>query len=125
MAFRIVALSVFVLFACASVSHADVSEPFALTIRLHIDPSIETARIADVLKGEAESIWRPYGVELRWAATGARSLDIVSLEAMVVRRFETTRRTGWSTVLGRAFVSSEPLNSRPIRVSLEAMLTSA
>lgn len=120
MALRNIAPFVAAFFACVTGIRADVNQRFEVDIRLYIDPSIAPKRITEGLKSETESIWRPYGLELHWTEASASAPNGVSLDAIVERRFEGTQQMKRPTVLGRAFVSPDAANLRPVRVSFDA-----
>jgi hypothetical protein len=105
-----------------TVLHADVCAPVAVDIRLRLDPSIGSRRIADRLKAETEAIWKQYGIQLEWTDADASEppADGVFLEATVERRFEAPERMEWVTVLGSALVQPGAPSWQPIRVSAEA-----
>lgn len=116
-------LCVVVWLACsAGAIHADVSERFAVAIRLRVDPSLPSRRIIGRLKAETEAIWAPYGVRLDWTDADASEspANSMSLDASVERQFERRQPTEWPAVLGRAVVTADAGLRRPIRVSFDA-----
>ena len=98
------------------------SEPFAIGIRLRVDPSISSRKIIDGLKAEVEAIWEPYGIRIEWtdATLPEFSTNSVSLDASLVRQFENLKRMQWPTVLGRVTVTPDAPNWHPIRLSFDA-----
>jgi hypothetical protein len=123
MAFRSIAALVAALCACGVTAiYAHVHEPFAVGIRLLVDPSIASRRITDRLKTETEGIWGPYGIRIEWtdASPPEFAANSVSLDASLERQFENPRRMQWPPVLGRVVVKPDTPNWRPIRVSFDA-----
>jgi hypothetical protein len=100
--------------------HTD-SPPFAVAIRLSVDSSIASARVAPQLKNEAAEIWRPYGVQLAWTNADVSELapGSVSLDVSVDRQFEKSRRLDGPRVLGHALMNPAAA-WQPIHVSFEA-----
>jgi hypothetical protein len=123
MALRSIAFFVatFCAFSATSIL-SSASEPFEVSIHLHVDPSITSRRITGRLKDEAEAIWRPYGIQLEWMDVGASepASNGVSVEASLEREFERRRWMEWPAVLGRVVVTPDTPNRRPIRVSFDA-----
>jgi hypothetical protein len=109
-------------FACTDgVIHADVSERYAVAIRLRVDSSITPRRMTERVKAETEAIWGPYGVRLDWTDADAPEspANRMLLDATVERRFEQRLQMEWP-VLGRATVTPDAPLRRPIRVSFDA-----
>ena len=120
---RIGAWLVTAFLACgATATSADVSEHFAIGIRLRVDPSITPRRIVDHLKSEAEAIWGQYGVQLDWTpeTDPGSAPDGIALEASIERKFERRQPMTWPVVLGRVVAAPEAPSSSPIRVSFDA-----
>jgi hypothetical protein len=112
-----------VLLACsAGAIHADVSERFAIPIRLRFDSSLTSRRIIGRLKAETEAIWAPYGVRLEWtdADDSESAANSMSLDARVERQFERGQAADWPAALGRAVVTPDAGLRQPIRVSFDA-----
>jgi hypothetical protein len=123
MALRTITMCVAAWLACsAGAVHADVSEYFAVAIRLRVDPLLTSRRMTERVKAETEAIWGPYGVRLEWAdAAVPESADHkVFLDASVERRFERRRQMEWPAVLGRTMVTPGAPLWQPIRVSFDA-----
>jgi hypothetical protein len=106
----------------AEAIHADISECFAVAIRLHVDSSLTPRRMTERVKAETEAIWGPYGVRLEW--TDAEVLESADnrmfLDASVERGFERRQQMESPAVLGRAIVTPGTPLRRPIRVSFDA-----
>ena len=117
-------IGVLVLLQCAAGAaiHADVSERFAVAIRLRVDQSLTSRRIIGRLKAETEAIWVPYGVRLEWtdADAPASPANRMFLDARVERQFERHHQMEWPAVLGRVVTTPEAPLWRPIRVSFDA-----
>jgi hypothetical protein len=80
---HIVILIAAVWMSAATMVASDASELLAVDIRLRIDPSITPRQIVDGLKSEAEAVWRPYGIRIRWwdAAVPGAPASALILEA--------------------------------------------
>ncbi len=98
------------------------SPRFEVGVHLRIDHSIATAVDARLLEEETASLWRPYGVDLRWDETSAayaRS-ERSDLEVIVAPGMPGDALPGGTEILGQATVALEGLSRRPIRVSFNA-----
>jgi hypothetical protein len=106
----------------ATTMYSSAGEPFEVGIHLRVDPSITSRRITERLKDEAEAIWRPYGVRLAWMDAGASEAASkgLSVEASLERELDRRRWMEWPAVLGRAVMTPDTPNRRPIRVSFDA-----
>jgi hypothetical protein len=103
--------------------HADDSENFEVVVRLRVDPSITSRVIPDIIKDETARLWRPYGVQIRWAdaQSAAPATNGFSLKAIVEPRIDAMPLPNWgASVLGRAAVNLDAPSRRPILVSLDA-----
>ena len=91
-------------------------------VHLGVAPAIASRRITAQLKDEAAVLWRPYGVRLDWADAEASQgvSDSVSIEAMLDRQFEASRRPEWPRVLGRVVTNPATPTRRTIYVSFGA-----
>ena len=100
-------------------THASQMPPDEIRIRLHVDPSLRSRRLAERLKTETEAIWEPYGVRIEWTSDdlSESTPDGLFLDARLEREFDG--RAKWPEVLGRAFPTPEP-PWRPIHVSFDA-----
>lgn len=108
-------------FTFGTVARADEPPSFDLAIRLEIDRSIAARLTVHRIQSEAAAIWEPYRVHLVWIdVNSAAPPEALSLDAMLVQELHWRERLEWSTVLGRAFVSPDAPNWRPIRISFEA-----
>ena len=117
-------IGVLVLLQCVAGAavHADVSERFAVAIRLRVDPSLTSRRMTERVKAETEAIWESYGVRLEWTDVDVSKSPVnrMFLDASVERRFERRLRMEWPAVLGRAVITPEAPLWRPIHVSFDA-----
>ena len=106
----------------AGAIHADVSERFAVAIRLRVDPSLTSRGIIGGLKAETEAIWAPYGVRLEWtdADVSESPANRMFLDASVERQSERRQRTEWPAIMGRVVVTPDAQLWGPIRVSFDA-----
>ena len=109
-------------FRAATTVRADGSRPIAVAIRLRVDPSLSSRGIISQLKGEAEDIWRPYGIQLDWANADVAEPAArgVSFDASVDLRFERARLLEWPRVLGRVVMDPAIPTGEPLHVSFEA-----
>ena len=100
-------------------TRASQMPPDEIHIRLHVDPSLRSRRIAELLKTETEALWEPNGVRIEWigADVSESTPDSLFLDARVERKFEG--RTDWPEVLGRAVPTPAP-PWRPVHVSFDA-----
>ena len=93
----------------------------AIAVRLHVDSSITSHRLAGDLKDEAAMIWRPYGVRLEWTDTDAPlAAHPLAVKARVERDRARPNPTEWSAVLGRVELNPQTEDWRTIRISFDA-----
>ena len=105
----------------AATIHGESQEALAIAVRLHVDSSITSNRLAGDLKEEAAMIWRPYGVQLEWMdADASVAAHPLAVEARVERDRARRNPTEWSAVLGRVELNPEIEDWRKIRISFDA-----
>src|SRR5471032_3075245 len=108
--------------ACGGVGiHAEEPERFEVSLHVHVDPAISRL-VTGVFEDETAAIWRPYGVRLEWADTGAfrPGAHGWSLDVILQPKIEGATLPQWSAVLGTASVDLDAPTRRPIRVSFDA-----
>jgi hypothetical protein len=95
--------------------------PENLTVHVNVsfDESIRSQAIKNAAMDEAAAIWKQYGVELQFAATGAH--PALSLDVMVERSSRRSNHDGEPTVLGHTMVSAGRTAQAPLRISYDAV----
>jgi hypothetical protein len=97
---------------------AGVPDPFTVTVHLQVERRIASRVNEREVREEAASLWRPYGVELEWAAQ--TPVECEGLEFEVDANIEKFPFAQWVAVLGQASLGGDPFHNRSVHVSFGA-----
>jgi len=103
----------------APVLHARDADSFTVTVRLQVARAIAPRVLSAVLRDEAESLWRPYGVQLAWSADAGVADGDEANGFSIDATIEHSMLSPWVAVLGNASIGLVTPR-QPIRVSFDA-----
>ena len=115
---RIAAIVMALVASVAGTARADVPETFTVTVHLQIEKRIASRVKEHLVREEAASLWRPYGVELLWAEQVAVECDGAGFR--VDAEIEKLPFSEWADILGKATLGGDLLYNRSIHVSFGA-----